>query len=79
MKTALIAALFAATFGTAAAAQMAASSPMAADAMATVPAAAQTKIVKCMAMKHDAMMKNATCMKMMKLYPAAFAGSASSN
>ena len=70
----LAAALIAATLGTAAAAQMAA-----ADPMAGVPAAAQAKITKCMAMKHDMMMKNATCMKMMKLYPAAFAGSASSN
>ena len=73
------AALIAATLGTAAAAQMSPAAPMAADAMAGVPTSAKAKITKCMAMSHDMMMKNATCMKMMKLYPAAFAGSVSSN
>ncbi len=69
----IVVALIATALGTAAAAQMAT------DAMAGVPAADQATITKCLAMKHDAMMKKASCMKMMKLYPAAFAGSASSN
>ncbi len=49
------------------------------DPMAGVPAADQTRITKCKAMKPGAMTKSATCQKMMKLYPTAFAGTASSN
>ncbi len=57
--------------GGVASAQMAAGSKS--DAMATKMSPADTKKIEhCKAMSHDAMAKNATCAKMMKLHPAAF-------
>ncbi len=89
MKIMLAAALVLATFGTAATGQttphdaMAAHDAMGAhdtmmshDAMmAKIPAADRPKVSKCLGMAHDAMAKNATCVKMMKMYPDNFNGS----
>lgn len=67
--------------GSMASAQQPAPTPgaMTPGAMTSVPAADMKKVDECKAMKHDAMMKSSMCMKMMKLYPNAFAGSVSSN
>jgi hypothetical protein len=82
MKIMLAAALVLATLGTAATAQTTPHDAMAAHPMGTkdammshdammakIPAADRPKVEKCMAMSHDEMAKNATCMKMKKLYP----------
>lgn len=74
MKILFAVAVAAAMLGSAASAQMATDA-----AMPKMSAATMKKVDRCKAMAHDAMMKNATCMKMMKLYPAAFSGSVSSN
>ena len=79
MKLILGATLFAAMTSAASAATPMAADAMSPNAMAGVPAAAMKKITHCKTMAHDAMMSNKTCMKMMKLYPTAFSGSASSN
>ena len=64
MKTMIGAALAFAFLGSAATAQMA-SDKMA--AMAKMAPGDMKKVDHCKAMKHDAMMANATCQKMMKL------------
>ena len=73
MKTMIGAALAFAFIGSAATAQMAAGKMAAMAAMAKIAKMAKMapgdmqKVDHCKAMKHDAMMANATCQKMMKL------------
>ena len=77
MKLALVAAVAAAVFGgTPVLALVAQAGP---NPMAGVAAADVKTVNRCKMMKHDEMMKSPMCQRMMQLYPAAFAGSVSSN
>ncbi|MBV8972642.1 MAG: hypothetical protein JO290_10160 [Sphingomonadaceae bacterium] len=58
---------------------MASHDAMSPNAMTKIPAADMKRISQCKAMTPDAMAKSAMCQKMMKLYPAAFSGSVSTN
>lgn len=79
MKIASIGTAIVLAFGVLPSTAMAQMAPATGSAMA-IPAADMKKITRCNAMKHDAMMKSAMCMKMMKMYPTSFnAGSAATN
>jgi len=67
MKTMIGAALAFSFLVSAATAQMAAGKMAAMAAMAKMAPGDMQKVDHCKAMKHDAMMANATCQKMMKL------------
>ena len=80
MKTMIGAALAFAFLGSTATAQMAADKMAPMAAMAKMAPRDMKKVDHCKVMRHDAMMANATCQKMMKLYPDSFgAGTAGSN